>query len=175
MNDISMAGVKVEIHFKTGDDDSSNSKEKKLDTITLDQFSDDGDPIATQQSQIADGKRTMNGELVTWSTPVVYGVTFTLIPGSSDDRKLRAKLYYHAMRNASAPRLEALVESLEITHYAGDNSKLYESVTFKDGRMREGTPVVGSNAEGKALPSTYSFMFKDFDYGTQTESKKTLN
>lgn len=173
MNDISMAGVKVEIKFKSKEDASSENK--KLDKITLTQFSDDGDPIATQQAQIADGKRTMNGELVTWSTPVIYGITFTLIPGSNDDRKLRAKLYYHAMRNASAPRLEALVESLVITHYAGDGSDLYESVEFKDGRMREGTPVVGSNADGKALPSTYSFMFKDFVYGTQTESKKTLN
>ena len=155
-----MAGVSVVLKFKYGSDS----------VIKLTQFSDDGDPIATQPAQIADGKRTMNGELVTWSTPVTYGVTFTLIPGSYDDRRLRAKLRKYAMRDETAPRYNAAIKSLTIkrpgTKGFGDEEDIAngEEVTFVDGRMREGTPVVGSNSDGKALPSTYSFMFKDIQY-----------
>ena len=154
MIDVSMGGTKIEINFAEGG------------SITVDQFSDEGTPIEIPTAQIADGQKNMNGVLVTWSKPAVYAVSFTLVSGSDDDNKLRAKLRAQSLSGTHTPA-EAFVKTLVIhtPTFSGSSTakKDIKTFTFYNGRMQTGQPAIGSNNEGKASPSTYAFMFEGID------------
>lgn len=156
MIDVSMGGSKVEINFAEGG------------SITINEFSDEGTPIEIPTAEIADGSKNMNGVLVTWAKPAVYMVSFTLIPGGEDDLNLRAKLRAQSLSGTHTPT-NAFIKTLVLHSptYNGSNTaqanKNWKTFTFYNGRLRGGLPAIGSNAEGKASPSTYTFMFEGID------------
>ena len=165
MVDISMGGTRVVVNF-------ANNQ-----SITLMDFSDEGTPIDISGLQIADGAKNMNGYLVTWTKPSVITVSFTLIPGSDDDLALRAHLQAQCLAGgrtmSSGGGLEdAYISSMVITSpaYGASDPALATTkntsriFTFSNGRLQSGPTALGSNNEGKASPSTYTFMFEDCQY-----------
>ncbi len=141
-----MQTVSLAVNFKSGG------------AITVNQFSDDGTPISIDSTQIADGNKTLNGTLVMWVKPTPYTVSFTLIPGSDDDNKLRTQLRLRSLGvNPSAP-LAIEVDSIVITYPTNLGEK--KKITYSNGYLRSGMEAIGSDSEGKASASTYEFAFE---------------
>ena len=169
MVDISMGGTRVVVKF-------ANNNE-----VILTDFSDEGTPIDINGLQIADGAKNMNGYLITWTKPSVITVSFTLIPGSDDDIALRAHLQAQCLaggRTMGGGKLEdAYIASLIIYSpaYGASNPDLATTknnarmFTFTNGRLQSGPTALGSNNEGKASPSTYTFMFEDCTYSAKAK------
>lgn len=142
---ISMQTVSLAVKFKSGN------------AITVNQFSDDGTPISIDSTQIADGNKTLNGTLVMWVKPTPYTLSFTLIPGSDDDNKLRSELQLRSLGVNPAAPLAIEVDSIVITYPTNLGAK---KVTYHDGYLRSGMEAIGSDSEGKASASTYEFAFE---------------
>lgn len=167
MIDVSMYGTTIAINFYGSP------------AIKVDEFSDEGTPIEIPGLQIADGSKNLNGALVTWSKPSIPTVSFTLIPGGQDDNKLRTKLQAQALNGTGNPQ-EAFISSLVVSVpiWSQSNSNMtgatttarngYRTWTFHNGRLQSGQAAFGSNNEGKASPSTYTFMFESVDETTST-------
>ncbi len=165
MVDISMGGSSVTLKFSTGS------------SLVLTDFSDEGTPIDVSGLQIADGAKNMNGYLVTWTKPSVITVSFTLIPGSDDDLKLRAHLQAQCLAggrtmSAGGGLEDAYIATLTLVTpiYSGGvvanpaeatTVNGFKGFVFSNGRLQSGPCAIGSNNEGKASPSTYTFMFED--------------
>ena len=178
MVDISMGGTTVVVNFADGNKQ-----------ITLTDFSDEGTPIDISGLQIADGAKNMNGFLVTWTKPSVITVSFTLIPGSDDDFNLRAHLQAQFLAGGrvmgqGGSLEDAYISSMVIKSPAysmlandpnlGTTKNCSREFTFKRGRLQSGPTALGSNNEGKASPSTYTFMFEDVEYNTTWSSNSDV-
>lgn len=153
MVDISMAGASIDIFFYDG---------TKL--YGINEFSDEGTPVDIPDFDIADGNMNLNGLLVTWTKAQAVEFSITLIPNTDSDRILSNFLRAHAIGGkGSIP--EAFIKELVLhtpsnlkvsaTGVKGDHT-----YTFTDGRMRRGSPALGSNAEGKMSARTFNFIFE---------------
>lgn len=153
MVDISMAGATIDIFAQDG---------SKL--VNIGEFSDEGTPIDIPDFDIADGNMNLNGVLVTWTKAQAVEFNITLIPNSESDRLLSNFLRMHAIGGKGAIP-EAFIKQLVLhtpksmatssTYNKGDHT-----YTFTNGRMRRGSPAIGSNAEGKMSARTFNFIFE---------------
>ena len=156
MIDISMAGAKIVL----------NSNGLRSGAIT--EFSDEGTPIDIPALEVAAGNMNLNGKLVTWTKPNPINISFTLIPGSESDNNLRTFLSAVSIGGKGETVGDAYISSMVITvpTYGGENTstnqKTSKTFTLVNGRLLSGQPAIGSNADGKASPSTWTFMFEGF-------------
>ena len=153
MVDISMAGAKIVL----------NASGIKSRPIT--EFSDEGTPIDIPALEVAAGSMNLNGKLVTWTKPNPVTVSFTLIPHSNSDKSLRSFLRAVHIGGKGETVGDAFISSMIITvpspkNESSTRQKDKSEFTFTNGRLLSGQPAIGSNAEGKASPSTYTFMFE---------------
>lgn len=156
MLDISMAGATVSI---SGADGTSINN--------INEFTDEGNPIEIPDMDIADGNMNLNGVLVTWTKAQAAEFSFSLIPNSPSDRALSSFLARHAIGGKGAIP-EAFISTLVLNIPANINqsatgSKGFKSFVFSNGRMRRGSPGLGSNAEGKMSARTFNFIFERVD------------
>jgi len=156
MVDISMAGATIDIFTQNG---------TKITGIS--EFSDEGTPVEIPDFDIADGNMNLNGLLVTWTKAQAAEFSITLIPNSNSDRILSNFLRMHAIGGkGSIP--EAFITQL-VLHVPQDmttsatGKKSSHSYVFSNGRMRRGSPAIGSNAEGKMSARTFNFIFEKVD------------
>lgn len=153
MLDISMAGATVSISAADG-----------TAIHNINEFTDEGSPIEIPDIDIADGNMNLNGVLVTWTKAQAAEFSISLIPNSRSDRELSAFLIRHAIGGKGGIP-EAFISTLTLNIPANINSsatgnKGTQSFTFNNGRMRRGSPGIGSNAEGKMSSRTYNFIFE---------------
>lgn len=153
MIDVSMAGASITI------------KASGLKSNPITEFSDEGTPIDVPALEVAAGSMNLNGNLVTWTKPAPVQISFTLIPGSESDNDLRSFLRAVHVGGKGKTVGNAYIESMVISvpiaaSNSATNKKTYKSYDFKNGRLLSGLPAFGSNSEGKASPSTYTFMFE---------------
>ena len=156
MIDVSMAGASIVI----------NAAGLKSEPIT--DFADDGTPIEIPNLEVAGGNMNLNGLLVTWTKPAPVNISFTLIPGSVSESRLRAFLASVHIGGKGDTVSNALISTLVLTYptyfsnNGSTNRKNAKTVTFSNGRLLSGPPAVGSNNDGKASSTTWNFMFESF-------------
>ena len=158
MIDISMAGAKIVLNAANGAQNISSNP--------ITEFSDEGTPIDIPSLEVAAGSMNMNGNLVTWTKPNPISISFTLIPGSKSDMSLRSFLSSVSIGGRGNSVGEAYITSMVITvpsYTDGSTSNKSDRIfTLTNGRLLSGPPAIGSNNEGKASPSTWTFMFEGF-------------
>lgn len=159
MIDISMAGAKIVLNAANG--------AHKISSNPITEFSDENTPIDIPALEVAAGSMNLNGNLVTWTKPNPINVSFTLIPGSKSDMSLRSFLRSVSIGGKGASVGEAYITSMVLTVPAytegSTNKKSNKTFTFTNGRLLSGQPAIGSNNDGKASPSTWTFMFEGFE------------
>ena len=153
MVDISYAGAKIYLLTRSGD---------AVGPIT--EFSDEGSPVEIPDMDIADGNMNLNGILVTWTKAQAAEFSLTLIPNSQSEKILATWLAAHAIGGRGGIP-EAFIDQLQLfipknVEVSGTYKKNYLMYTFKNGRMRRGTPATGTNSEGKMNAKTYNFIFE---------------
>lgn len=156
--DISMAGANITI----------NGGGLKVENIY--EFSDEANPIEIASHQVADSNMNMNGVLVTWTKASAVNVSFSLVPGSPSDKKLKAFLQavHIGGKNGKLTKeafIQSMVISVPLTNNSGSgltNKKSVATFTFTEGRLMEGSAAYGSNSDGKMTPSTYTFVFEGY-------------
>lgn len=155
MIDISMAGAKIILTHQDG------SK------LVINEFTDDGNPVEIPDFDIADGNMNLNGILVTWTKAQAVEFNISLIPNSPSDIILSNYLRSRAIGGKGAIP-EAFINSMVLCvpsaiGVSATDNKGTRFFTFTNGRMRRGSPALGSNAEGKIQSRTYNFIFERVD------------
>lgn len=140
---------------------------KNLSAVTITEFASNEDPIQVTDLEVAAADMNLNGHLVTWCKANPVQVSFSLIPFSTPQRNLAVFLCAMAIggkggtANGSATAPKAKIDSMTITiPNDGGQTGGAMSFTFKNGRLLQGPPAVGSNAEGRANSCTYTFIFE---------------
>lgn len=157
MIDVSMAGASIILKSKNG----------LVVSNPITEFADDGNPVDIPNLEVAGGNMNLNGLLVTWTKPNPVQISFTLIPGSDSERALHKFLAAVHVGGKGSTVGEAFIESL-VYKYPTPNSqrsttgKNTNTITFSNGRLLSGPPAVGTNNEGKASSTTWTFMFESF-------------
>ena len=155
MIDISMAGAKIILTHTDG------SK------LVINEFTDDGNPVEVPDFDIADGNMNLNGILVTWTKAQAVEFNISLIPNSASDIILGNYLRSRAI-GGKGEIPEAFISSMVLCvpsaiGVSATDQKGTRFFTFRNGRLRRGSPALGSNAEGKIQARTYNFIFERVD------------
>ena len=100
--------------------------------FSVTEFADDADPFDLPSIQVADTAMTLNGDIVSWSTPVPINLTLNVIPGSEDDDNLAS--LFEANRVGLGKVSTADLITLVATYPNGN------FITLINGRIVNGMP-----------------------------------
>lgn len=154
MQDISTLGASVTI---TG---------AGLSISDITDFSDDGTPIQVSDLEVAGSSMNINGEMVTWAKANPVEVSLSLIPGSDSDNKitnfLRAIAPGGSMGKVSTNAYisSMVISTPDVTRANLESTRPHRTYTFTNGRMLRGTPGLSSDADGRMISKTYTFVFE---------------
>ena len=121
--------------------------------FTVTEFADDADPFDLPEIQIADTAMTLNGDLVSWATPVPINLTLNVIPGSEDDDNLAA--LFEANRVGLGKISTSDLITMVGTYPNGD------FITLINGRIVNGVPGSSVSSAGRLKSKNYEFQFEN--------------
>lgn len=121
--------------------------------FTVTQFADDADPFDLPALEIASTAMSVNGELVTWSSPQPIIPTLNVIPGSEDDNNL--SILFEANRAAGGKTVARDIITMVAVYPDGS------TVTVSGGKMTSGFPGKSIASAGRMKSKAYTFAFQD--------------
>ena len=145
MNDVSATGFSLQLRasvtFPSG--------------FGITMFADDADPFDLPVVSAAEVASDINGNMISWSTPIPQQVTINVVPGSEEDQNLSILLEANIAKRGR--------------RHAGDVITLVG--TYADGSTtigRNGKILSGSRGKsvasaGRLKTKVYTFAFQDFD------------
>lgn len=153
MIDVSATGATVTI------------KAPAIGSVTVSRFSDEGTPFEFNEIEVTGSALSLNGELITWSKPVAYAASVTVIPHSDEDNALRKLLEASHVRftgkGTKAVSPENVKTSLTLKcpkiNAGGNSFKMY---SYTNGRIVSGPTAPSTSPEGKLSARTYTFVFE---------------
>lgn len=125
--------------------------------FTLTEFADDADPFDIPAIQIQDTAMTLNGDLISWATPVPINLTLNVIPGSEDDDNLAA--LFEANRVGLGKISTSDLITMTGTYPNGD------FITLINGRIVNGMPGNSVSSAGRLKSKNYEFQFENKVFG----------
>lgn len=120
--------------------------------VTISQFADDGDPFDTPAIQIADKAMGLNGDMVTWSTPVPLEVTINVIPDSEDDANLSALAEANRVSKGKSSARDVITA---VAIYPSGKVR-----TFSQGKLTNAVPANSIASAGRLKTKPYTFAFE---------------
>jgi len=144
---------------------SININSAATGAVLITRFSDEGTPFEFNEIEVTGSALSLNGELITWSKPVAYAASVTVMPHSDEDNSLRKLLEASHVRfngsGTTAVNPEMVKTSLTLKcpllNEAGSSFKEYR---FTEGRIVSGPTAPSTSAEGKLSARTYTFVFE---------------
>lgn len=116
------------------------------------QFSDDGDPLNSENLAIAETAPALNGDLVAWSKPNVIPFTVSVLPDTDEDRNL--SILWNVNRIGKNKVAVQDVITIVVTYPNGDQKILSSGVMVSGPALNSGT------AEGRLKTKEYEFSFE---------------
>lgn len=116
------------------------------------QFSDDGDPLNSENLAIAETAPALNGDLVAWSKPNVIPFTVSVLPDTDEDRNL--SILWNVNRIGKNKLAVQDVITIVVTYPNGDQKILSSGVMVSGPALNSGT------AEGRLKTKEYEFSFE---------------
>ena len=116
------------------------------------QFSDDGDPLHSENLAIAEPAPALNGDLVAWSKPNVIPFTVSVLPDTDEDRNL--SILWNVNRIGKNKVAVQDVITIVVTYPNGDQKILSSGVMVSGPALNSGT------AEGRLKTKEYEFSFE---------------
>lgn len=123
--------------------------------IPVTAFADDADPLDLPAIDIASTAMDINGNLVSWSTPLPQTVTINVLPGSEEDNNLTILFEANTARRG---RRHAGDKITMVAQYADGST-----VTARNGKMTNGSRGKSAASGGRLKSKAYTFVFQDFD------------
>lgn len=117
------------------------------------EFADDADPFDLPAVEIATTAMTMNGDLISYSSPQPIVPTINVISGSEADINLQILL--EANRAAKGKRVAR--DAITMVANYPDGS----TVTVSNGRLTSGAPGKSVSSDGRQKSKAYVFAFQD--------------
>lgn len=124
--------------------------------ISISAFADDADPIEVPALQIGDKAMGANGNMVYWSTANPKELNISVIPGSEDDRNLRALMAANTPAQGRQPAGDVISATIILPNGA--------STQLTEGKLMQGPPAIGIASAGRQKSSTYNFAFEGVTY-----------
>ncbi len=115
-------------------------------------FADDADPIASSDLQIVEHGMSVNGDLVTWSSPKAIPMTLNVIANTEEDKNL--DILYNANRVAKNKISVRDVITIVLTYPDGT------SKTATMGKITTAKPIRDVASNGKIKSRAYGFIFE---------------
>lgn len=116
-------------------------------------FADDADPFDIPDIEIATAAMGLNGDLITFSSPVPITPTLNVIPGSPEDQNL--SILYNANRAARGRRVARDIITMIVTYPDGSTT------TLSQGKLTSGNPGKSIASAGRVKTKAYTFAFQD--------------
>lgn len=116
------------------------------------QFSDDGDPLNSENLAIAETAAALNGDLVAWSKPNVIPFTVSVLPDTDEDRNL--SILWNVNRIGKNKVAIQDIITIVITYPNGDQKILSNGVMVSGPALNSGT------ADGRLKTKEYEFSFE---------------
>lgn len=116
------------------------------------QFSDDGDPLNSENLAIAETAPALNGDLVAWSKPNVIPFTVSVLPDTDEDRNL--SILWNVNRIGKNKVAVQDVITIVVTYPNGDQKILSSGVMVSGPALNSGT------SEGRLKTKEYEFSFE---------------
>lgn len=120
--------------------------------INIDAFADDADGLDIPTTQIGDKAMGMNGHMTFWSLANPKEVNINVIPGSEDDKNLRALLLANTPSRGKRPAGDVIT----LTIILPDG----QSFQYKEGKIVGGPAAIAVAQSGKQKAGTYNFVFE---------------
>lgn len=117
-------------------------------------FPADSDGIDIQENQIGNGEMGVNGDMITWHTPVPQQLTITVVPKSEEDKNLQILLD----RNRAAKGRSNIQDNITLVVTLADGT----THTFSNGIIISGELGYSITSQGKIRTKRYGFMFEQF-------------
>lgn len=117
-------------------------------------FPADSDGIDVQESQIANAEMGVNGDMITWRTPVPQQLVLTVVPGSEEDKNLQILLD----RNRAAKGKSNIQDNITLVVTLANGV----THTFSNGIIISGELGYSITSQGKIRTKRYGFMFEQF-------------
>lgn len=131
--------------------------------VPISAFADDADPWDAPSLAIATPSMNVNGDLVTYSTPVPLTRTLNVIPGSEDDTNL--SIIYEANRVGKGKRSARDIITIVATWPDGSTE------TLGSGKMTDGMSGKALASNGKIKSRSYGFAFESYAITRATEAQ----
>jgi hypothetical protein len=122
--------------------------------FTVTEFADDADPLDFPAIDIATTAMNVNGDLVSFSSPVPLTTTINVIPGSAADNNL--SILFEANRAARGKVVARDIITIIANYPDGTTA------TLSNGKMTNGIPGKGVASAGRIKTPSYAFAFQDF-------------
>lgn len=153
MIDVSATGATITVHAPA------------IGQVQISRFSDEGTPFEFNEIEVTGSALSLNGELITWSKPVAYAASVTVIAHSDEDEALRKLLEASHVRftggGTKAVNAENVNTKLTLKcptlNSSGESFKMY---SYTNGRIVSGPTAPSTSAEGKLAARTYTFVFE---------------
>lgn len=126
--------------------------------LVLTQWADDADPLDIPEIEINGSAMSINGDLVTWSTPKPIQISLSVIPGSTDDKNL-AILFGLNRAGKFKPSANDLINMTFM--YNGTLAGIGRRAVLVNGRCVSYSPGTGASSSGRKKSKTYSFVFEN--------------
>lgn len=120
--------------------------------FTVEKFADDGDPLATDATTIANTGVTLNGEMVKWGNPNTVPMTVSVLPNTDEANNLQT--LWDANR-VSTQKLSARDIITAVVSYADGTTKV-----LSNGVMVDGPAFTGVTADARLQTKTFNFVFE---------------
>ncbi|MDL2313392.1 hypothetical protein LJC36_00250 [Desulfovibrio sp. OttesenSCG-928-C14] len=120
--------------------------------LTLSEFADDADPFDLPAIQLADKAMGLNGDLITWSSPVPLDVTINVIPDSDDDINLAALAEANRASKGKTPSRDIITM---VRIFPGE-----KPTTLTPGRLTNAVPATSVASSGRKKSKAYTFTFE---------------
>lgn len=122
--------------------------------FAITKFPADSDGIDITEIQMGNAEIGVNGDMITWRTPVANTITISVIPGSDEDKNLQILLDRN--RVAKGRMYEQDNITLVVTLNNGTTH------TFSNGIITTGELGYSLTSQGKIRTKRYGFMFEQF-------------
>lgn len=136
-----------------------------IGTVLITRFSDEGTPFEFNEIEVTGSALSINGELITWSKPVAYAGSVTVIPHSEEDIALHELLEEshvrftgNGTRAVNSNNVKTAL-TLKCPQLDGDG-RSFKQYHYTNGRIVSGPTAPSTSAEGKLSARTYTFVFE---------------
>ena len=120
--------------------------------VAISAFSDDLDPVDIVEKEYTNQAVGLNGHLITWTTAQNVELALGIIPGTEEE----ANLDILQAANFPVRGVKPAIDSINLTLTYPDGS----IDTYKNGRVKAGTPGRSVAAGGRRKSRVYRFVFE---------------